>query len=179
MSGAQQAVVTDFNEAWWEHVLEEAADELLGGDGATLELISGGVFVRESDLAIMEVAEAVVTEGHAKDVRGEILEGLGAGAYRFGVDHPVFAPDPGSDCGEQISLFQLIAELSAEDTGEGFHRNQKVFAGRAPAVEVREAAAGDDVMDMGMIEELAGPGVEHADHAEPGADEARVLGQLQ
>ena len=76
MSGAEQAIVTDLDEAWWEHVLEEATDELLGGDGATLELISGRLFVRESDLAIMEVAEAVVAEGHAKDVRGEILEGL-------------------------------------------------------------------------------------------------------
>ena len=44
---------------------------------------------------------------------------------------------------------------------------------------VSEAAAGDDVMDVGMIEELAGPGMEHADHAEAGADEARILGQLQ
>ena len=29
-----------------------------------------------------------------------------------------------------------------------------------------------------MIEELAGPGVQHADHAQTGADEAWVLGQL-
>ena len=57
-------------------MLEKATDELFGGDGAMLELISGRLFVRESDLAIMEVAEAVVTDGHAKDVRGEILEGL-------------------------------------------------------------------------------------------------------
>ena len=76
MSGAEQAVVTDLDEAGWQDVLEEATNELKGRDGATLELVSGGVFVRESDLAIMQAAEAVVTEGHAKDVRGEILEGL-------------------------------------------------------------------------------------------------------
>jgi hypothetical protein len=34
-------------------------------------------------------------------------------------------------------------------------------------------------MNVRMIEELAGPGVEHAHHAEASADEARVLGQLQ
>ena len=76
MSGAQQAVVTNLDESIWEYVLEEATDELLGRDGATLELISGRLFVRESYLAIMEVAEAVVTEGHAKDVGGEVLKGL-------------------------------------------------------------------------------------------------------
>ena len=43
-----------------------------------LDLVSGRLLVRESDLAIMEVAEAVVAKGHAKDVRGEILKGLSA-----------------------------------------------------------------------------------------------------
>lgn len=33
-------------------------------------------------------------------------------------------------------------------------------------------------MDVRMIEQLPGPGVEHADETEAGADEARVLGQL-
>ncbi len=85
MSGAEQAVVTDLDETGWQDVLEEATDELLGGDGAILELVSGGVFIRESDLAIMQFAEAVVTEGDTKDVRGEILEGLLARAHGFGM----------------------------------------------------------------------------------------------
>lgn len=76
MSGAEQAVVTNLDEAWWEDMLEEATDELFGGDGAMLELISGRFFVGESDLAIMEVAEAVVAEGHTKDVGGEVLKSL-------------------------------------------------------------------------------------------------------
>ena len=115
MSGAEQAVVTDFDEAWWEDVLEEATDELLSGESAVAELVSGGLLVSESDLAMMEVAEAVVTEGHAKDVRGEILESLGARADRFAMDHPVFAPDARLDLSEQLGLFQFVAKLGAED----------------------------------------------------------------
>jgi hypothetical protein len=95
------------------------------------------------------------------------------------VDHPVFAPDAWLDLSKENGLFQGVTELGAEDWGEGFNGQQKVLAGRAPAALVREAAAGDDVVDVGMIEQLAGPGVEHADHTEAGADEARVLGQLQ
>jgi hypothetical protein len=91
MSRAEQAIVTDFDEAVGEHVLEEATNELFGSDGATLKLVSGGLLVSESDLAMMEVAEAIVTEGDAKDVRGEILEGLQAGADRFGMHDPIFA----------------------------------------------------------------------------------------
>ena len=76
LSRREQAIVTDLDEPIGEDVLEEAADELLGGESATLKLVSGGFFVSESDLALMQLAQAVVTEGHAKDVRGEILEGL-------------------------------------------------------------------------------------------------------
>jgi hypothetical protein len=78
MSWAEQAVVTNLDEAWWEDVLEEATDELFGGEGTVLELVSGRLFVGESDVTILQLAEAVVAESDAKDVRGEILEGLQA-----------------------------------------------------------------------------------------------------
>ena len=74
--GAEQAVVTDFDEAWREHVLEEAANELCSSDGAVLELLAGGFFKSESDVAVLQFAQAVVADGDAKDVRGEILESL-------------------------------------------------------------------------------------------------------
>src|SRR5260370_17505932 len=70
-------------------------------------------------------------------------------------------------------------QVGVEDWGERFEGHQEVLACRAPATVVSEAAAGDEVMDVRMIEQLPGPGVEHADHPEAGADEARVLGQLQ
>jgi len=41
MSGAEQTVVTDLDEARWEDVLEEATDELFGGEGAMFELVGG------------------------------------------------------------------------------------------------------------------------------------------
>jgi hypothetical protein len=55
MGRAEQTVVTDLDEPVREHVLEEATDELLGAEGAVLELVSGRLFVRESDLAIMQL----------------------------------------------------------------------------------------------------------------------------
>src|SRR6202035_1984685 len=143
-----------------------------------LELVSGRLFVRESYLAVFQFTQAVIADGDAEDVRGEILKGLGARADRFGVDHPVFAPDARLDLGEELGLFQRVAKLGAEDGGERFDRNQKVFAGRAPATVSREAAAGDDVMDVGMIEELAGPGMQYANHAQTAAAEPGIKRQL-
>src|SRR5437667_4774182 len=97
ITGTEQPEVADFDEARREHVLEEATDELLGGHGGVPESISGRFFVGESEVAVLQFAEAVVTDGDAKDVRGEILESLGATADRFGMDHPGFAPDGGLD----------------------------------------------------------------------------------
>ena len=97
MSGTEQAVVTHLDEAVGEHVLQEAADELSGRDSAVFELVSGRLFVSESDVAVCQLGEAVVADGNAKDIRGEILESLLTRADRFGVDHPVFAPDAGCD----------------------------------------------------------------------------------
>ncbi|CAN5530050.1 hypothetical protein BH20ACI3_BH20ACI3_42790 [soil metagenome] len=97
ITGTEQPEVAHFDEARREHVLEEATDELFGGHGGVPELISGRFFVGESDVAVLQLAEAVVTDGHAKDVRGEILKGLDTTGNRFGVDHPGFAPEGGRD----------------------------------------------------------------------------------
>jgi len=95
------------------------------------------------------------------------------------MDDPVFAPDVRLHKREQTSLFQLVAKLGAEDWRESFDGDEKVWACRAPMAVISQTTTGDDVMYMRMIEKLAGPGVEYADHAEAGADEAWVLGQLQ
>ena|SRR5450432_392254 len=179
MGGAKQTVVTDFNEAWREDVLQEAADELFRRQRASLNLISGRLLVGESDLAIFECAQPVVAEGDAKDVRGEVFASLLAGADRQTVNHPVFFPDARLDLSKQAGLFQRVPELGAKDHAERLFVDQKVFGCRAPAAGVSEAAAGDEVVDVGMKLELSGPGLEHAEHAEAATDEARVLGQQQ
>jgi len=128
LGGAEQTEVADFDEARRQDVLQEATDELGGGDGAVLELRRGGLFVRESYLALLQFTQAVVTEGDAKDVRSEILESLHATANGLGVDHPVLAPDALLDLSEESGLFQRVTKLGAEDTGEGFDGHEKVRA---------------------------------------------------
>ena len=78
LSGAEQTVVADFDEARWEDMLEKAADELLSTECRVLEFVSGGLFIGESDVPIFQLTDAVVADSDAKDVRGEILESLGA-----------------------------------------------------------------------------------------------------
>ena len=56
--------------------MEEAADELRSRDRTALNLSSGGVFIGESEVAVLELAQPVVAEGDAKDVRSEIFASL-------------------------------------------------------------------------------------------------------
>src|SRR6266852_4037857 len=127
MLRTEQAVVAHFDEAWWEYVLEEATDELCGRHLIGFELVSGRLFIGESDVAVLQLEEAVVADSDAKDVRGEILEGLLARADGFGVDYPIFAPDPGRYLSKQFSLLEGIAELGAEDARKRFDVDQEVF----------------------------------------------------
>src|SRR5262245_37181218 len=90
IGGRQQAIVTNFDETFWQEVLKEPADKLSGGDGRESGLISGSSLVRESDLAIFEGEDAAIADSHAKDVRSEVFEGSLAGAYRLRVNDPIF-----------------------------------------------------------------------------------------
>src|SRR3989449_7004106 len=114
ITGTEQAEITDFDEARREDVLEEAADELLGGNGATLELAGSRFFVIESDVAIFETDQAMIGDGHAKDVRSKVFESGEAAADRLGADHPSLLAGAGRHGREHLGRFQLFAKLGAD-----------------------------------------------------------------
>ena len=97
IGGAHQAVVANLGEALRQDVLEEAADEFFGGDLRGLDLISRRILVLKSNESVLEAKDAVIADGHSKDVRGKILERLEAAADRFGVArtaHPYLHNNP-------------------------------------------------------------------------------------
>ena len=57
---AEEAVMADFHEAGWEHVLQEAADEFEGIDGSGSQPTAFGFAVAEGDLVVFGVEDAVV-----------------------------------------------------------------------------------------------------------------------
>ena len=65
--GSEQAIVTDFDEAFGQDVLKEAADKLLGGNGRESGLISGRILVGKSHLAILEGEDPAIADGDSKD----------------------------------------------------------------------------------------------------------------
>jgi len=90
-------------------------------------------------------------------------------------------PDFGRDLPEQLRLhfeqsgFKQRAEVSAES----FDREQIVARSRPPYPSVRaQAATRDEIMDVRMKDQRARPGVQHAQHAQLGAEPAGIAGQI-
>lgn len=91
-SGACQAVAADLGKALWEHVPEEAVEELLGWEAKVAGLAGRPIAIAEGDLAIVEGLESAVGKGDTEDVAGEVAQDVGAGAGGLGMDDPRLLP---------------------------------------------------------------------------------------
>ena len=118
--GMQQAVGPHLLEAAWQHVLEEPADELLGGQRGGLSRIGLGVTVAECDLAVFESEEVAVADGDAKDIRGQVLQGGLAAAHRDDIHDPVLVPDLRWDLVKQAGLLEQVRNLARKIWARGF-----------------------------------------------------------
>ena len=88
------------------------------------------------------------------------------------VGDPWLAPDVGGHVTEQVGLGALLRELPPEDLRQRSHRYQPVrIAGEEPARTIwRQGPAWYEIMDMRMIGQSAGPGVQYATHADLAAE---------
>ena len=87
----QEPEKADADKAAGQDVKQEAAQELLGTERHPSLLISVGIILpAESNLAMFESHEAVVGDGYAMGIAGEIAEHMvGTTEGRLGVDDPV------------------------------------------------------------------------------------------
>ena len=103
--------MADADQSAGQHMKQEAAQELMGGDGHDLLLAAVGVISPEKrDPAIAKSDQAMVGNGNAMGVSSQIVQHeIGSAEGRLGVDHPV--------------LFELLKEPAecrgAGDLGEG------------------------------------------------------------
>lgn len=69
-------------------------------------------------------------------------------------------------------------EQSAEQARHRLHRQEEARFANDPALAVeRDAAAGDDTMDMGMMGERLAPGVENREQTDLGAEALQICGE--
>lgn len=171
VGGREEAVVTDLSEALGQDVEEEAADELVGGQGAGPCAVGF-----EDDALVGDVDEAAAGEGDAVGVAAEVSDDLdGPAEGPFGEDDPgglgesaeqaskgdrigeVRAAAGEAERGPIVGRAQPVEELPPEQGAEHAHGEEEVLLAGDPARPVfGEATAGDDAVQVGVEIELPG-----------------------
>jgi hypothetical protein len=89
----QQAVVTDAVEALWQHMHQEAADELVSIERhhpVSLPTFEAVILPFEGDALVIECDQATVRDGDAMGVAREIAQYFrGCAEWALAVDHPL------------------------------------------------------------------------------------------
>ena len=108
LGGGEETIVANFHKTVRQDVMEEALDEIVRREGATLELTVIGRAVGEGDAGRCHVTrvnatdQATIAEGNPENVGSQILERRLSIAHRLAVHHPFFSPNLGRDLGEEI-----------------------------------------------------------------------------
>ena len=118
------------------------------------------VLITKSDLAVFEFEDAVVAQGHAEDIGGEIFESRWAAADGLTINDPILVPDLRGQLEVEGSFLEGVTELGAEDLAQSLNGDQElgVFGGEPLAIG-GEATGGDEIVDVGVVAEIAGPGL--------------------
>ena len=103
MGGSEETEVANLDKAFGENVLEEALDELLGGEGAAFELSGIRSAILERDLRLLQAAvigegeQAAIADGHSVDIGSEIFERGLPVAHGQAMDDPFQRPHFGGN----------------------------------------------------------------------------------
>ena len=113
-ASGEEAERADADKAAEQDVEQEAAQELLGTERHHSLLITVGIVLpTESNLVMVESHEAVVGDGHAMGVAGEIAEHrMGTAEGWLGVDDPVVTEQRAQEGAESLFVFERFETSS-------------------------------------------------------------------
>jgi hypothetical protein len=178
-AGREKTEMPDFHEAIGQDMLEEPPDKLQCVEAEEAWAGTAHFAVGESDGAVREADETWVGDSDSEDIGGKVGEGGVTVVIGLTMDIPRESPDLGIDVLQPSGVAHLFFEERTVDGREGFDGDKEVGAGGAPGHAVLgEAAARDDVVDVGVVLELPAPGMQDAGETRKVCpDEPLVLGQ--
>ena len=179
----QESVVADPDEAAGQDVEQKPAEEGGGIErGEPGGVAMGAVLPAEGDLAVLHIDEPIVGEGDAIGIAAEVGKDLRSPGEGGLAVHDPFLPRSLLEWATGVPVrstnrpvvervLEQTQQRAAEDLREHAHGQEEVPAGRDPAgcFDV-EPPAGDDAVDMRMVEQLLGPGVQDRGEADRGAE---------
>ena len=152
-----------------QDVLEKAAHEFQRLQLQSGELSGFALAVSPQELALRQQGDRAIGRGGFEEVAGKVTQGVESGTGGLATDIPGFFPDRLWKLGEQIGmrLEQTRFQESAEVLAQRLVMEQEVVFGRDPGASIQaQAAAWNQIMNVGMKDQGARPGVEHAQHAQ-------------
>jgi len=123
--------------------------------------------VGPADLALGPKLHAAVAGRGFEHVAGQITQGVLSGAGGLDINVPRLGPDCFRDLGVEFGrlIFKFLGEHVAKAIPQRLVGQEEFSAGADPGAFIqRESARRNQVMNVGMKDERAGPGVEHAQH---------------
>lgn len=168
--------MANLGEAFGQHMLEPALHKLRCAQLEALDLLGATVPVSKSDLPIFQRFQARLGDRDAEDITPQVVQHFLPAAGVLGMNDPFLLPDRSGDSRQQPKGFEAIADLASEDHRQGLDGNQELgMFGGLPVLTVgRQTSGADQKMGMGMIEQGAGPSVQHSEHARLCAQPLRV-----
>jgi len=173
--------MTNLHKALGQDVTHEYGDEGKSWKHAVFPVVGAGGFVAESDMAIVHCGDAPVTEGHSVDIGSEIFQTPAPVAYRGAVGDPVFLPGFERYLVINSEMFESILELAAEQESQRPFGDETVFVPRVSPVSLvttEAAAAGDQIVDVGVVIKVALPCLQNAEHSDLAPKEPAVHRQF-
>ena len=172
----KETIVAHLDEAFGQDMLQKPADEFFSRESAKPEMASVGGPVLKGDLPVFELDQTAVADGNAENIGGQIFQGGTPIADRLAVYHPILLPNRGRDEGEEVRILQGLPELAFVNLGKRLHRQQEVRLGEQPGLTIRrQPTAWDEVVDVGMVSQIASPGVEDPHQTDLTAHETRIF----
>jgi hypothetical protein len=172
-AAGQEAKVPDADEATWQHMQQEAAQELIGRQSQeSLLVFMSGVSPAKSNFVIQERDETAIGDCHAMRIGAEVAKHLLRSAEgRFAIDNPSWDEELADETPKQLGLSQTpesavelklsgsvgllerFHKFAAEDLAENPHRKKEIVLSRVYPLRVisRQAAGGHDAVNMRMM----------------------------
>jgi hypothetical protein len=178
VGGAEPAGIAPLDASGGPHGLKTTPHTRFGRPRTGVALVGGRGLGRNGDVALWPRAEAVMAEGHPQDGRRQISQGFFPTAHRRTVNHPGLVPALRLHAREPGGLVPVVAALGPEPPRPRRDVDQKGVAGGEPSAIGRESPARHEVGHGRRGAPVAGPGVQHATHAEAAAQEPGVPRQV-
>ena len=160
-------------------MLQEPANEGQCSKCTGAQLLSGTIPIAKRHSIVLDANDPVVRERDPEDVGCQIFERCGTTPDGSAVHNPWLLPDFSWDVPVEVRLLEGRTQLGSKQKRQRLGRNQEGRVARLAERTVRcERHRRHQIVDMRVKAHVARLGLEHPDHANLPAQEARILGKL-